>query len=136
LTATNTACQGRGDAKLTDASLSTAHLSTFGLRREPPRPVADRQAGYETLFDFDTLFYDTGWKIVRWRPRRWAWIAYGPDRPLARAFAVAFPDRVPPLAGFGEPDVPDKRGGKQEPQGRDAEGDGIGEGTGGGLRKP
>ena len=39
-------------------SLSAVRLSTFGLRREPPRPIEDRPAGYEALFDFDTLFYD------------------------------------------------------------------------------
>lgn len=44
-------------------------LSDFGLRREPPRPVHDRQPGYELLFDFDTLFYDVfrsgdGQKII------------------------------------------------------------------------
>ncbi|MCI5078378.1 hypothetical protein [Oricola sp.] len=38
--------------------LSTVRLSDFGLRREPPRPLNDRQPGYEALFDYDTLFYD------------------------------------------------------------------------------
>ena len=41
-----------------DSWLSSVHLSSFGLRREPPRPVDDRQPGYESLFDYDTLFYD------------------------------------------------------------------------------
>ncbi len=39
-------------------SLSPVLLSTFGLRREPPRPIGDRTAGYDAAFDFDTLFYD------------------------------------------------------------------------------
>jgi hypothetical protein len=38
--------------------LSTVRLSDFGLRREPPRPPDDRSADYESLFDYDTLFYD------------------------------------------------------------------------------
>jgi hypothetical protein len=38
--------------------LSSVQLSSFGLRRQPPRPLDDRSAGYERLFDFDTLFYD------------------------------------------------------------------------------
>ena len=38
--------------------LSTVGLASFGLRRDPPRPLADRQPGYLDLFDFDTLFYD------------------------------------------------------------------------------
>jgi hypothetical protein len=41
-----------------DPELSVVRLSDFGLRREPPRPVDDRQPGYEALFDYDTLFYD------------------------------------------------------------------------------
>ena len=41
-----------------DAALSTVRLSAFGLRRDPPRPAADRRADYERLFDYDTLFYD------------------------------------------------------------------------------
>ena len=39
-------------------SLSPVRLSTFGLRREPPRPIDDRPTGYDAAFDFDTLFYD------------------------------------------------------------------------------
>lgn len=38
--------------------LSRVRLSQLGLRRESPRPVAHREAGYDTQFDFDTLFYD------------------------------------------------------------------------------
>jgi len=38
--------------------LSSVRLSSFGLRREPPRPVAHREPGYEERYDFDTLFYD------------------------------------------------------------------------------
>lgn len=41
-----------------DASLSTVRLSDFGLRREPPRPLDDRQPDYADVFDYDTLFYD------------------------------------------------------------------------------
>lgn len=40
------------------AELSSVRLSTFGLRREPPRAAAHREPGYEACFDFDTLFYD------------------------------------------------------------------------------
>jgi hypothetical protein len=38
--------------------LSTVALASFGLRRDPPRPLDDRQPGYLDLFDFGTLFYD------------------------------------------------------------------------------
>jgi hypothetical protein len=38
--------------------LSTVALASFGLRRDPPRPLDDRQSGYLDLFDFGTLFYD------------------------------------------------------------------------------
>jgi hypothetical protein len=38
--------------------LSTVALASFGLRRDPPRPLDDRQPGYLELFDFGTLFYD------------------------------------------------------------------------------
>jgi hypothetical protein len=38
--------------------LSTVGLARFGLRRDPPRPPADRQPGYLDLFDSETLFYD------------------------------------------------------------------------------
>jgi hypothetical protein len=41
-----------------DNNLSSVRLSSFGLRREPPRAMEDRPSGYERLFDFDTLFYD------------------------------------------------------------------------------
>ena len=41
-----------------ESRLSSVQLSSFGLRREPPRPPEDRTADYERLFDFDTLFYD------------------------------------------------------------------------------
>ncbi len=41
-----------------DDALSSVRLSTFGLRREPPRPPDDRKGGYEALFDYDTLYYD------------------------------------------------------------------------------
>jgi hypothetical protein len=41
-----------------DARLSNLSLSTFGLRREPPRAIDDRPPRYLELFDFDTLFYD------------------------------------------------------------------------------
>jgi hypothetical protein len=45
-------------AEQADAKLSTVNLSSFGLRRDPPRPLDDRQRDYLELFDFDTLFYD------------------------------------------------------------------------------
>jgi hypothetical protein len=38
--------------------LSSVRLSSFGLRRQPPRALDDRPPSYERLFDFDTLFYD------------------------------------------------------------------------------
>jgi len=41
-----------------DHNISPVSLSTFGLKRNPPRPEHDRQEGYLDLFDFDTLFYD------------------------------------------------------------------------------
>jgi hypothetical protein len=41
-----------------DLYLSTVRLSDFGLRREAPRPLGDRTPDYESLFDYDTLFYD------------------------------------------------------------------------------
>ena len=45
-------------AKRSGSMLSTVRLSVLGLRREPPRPLDDRQPGYEALFDYDTLFFD------------------------------------------------------------------------------
>lgn len=45
-------------SKPSGSLLSTVGLSEFGLRREPPRPVEDRQPGYEAVFDYDTLFFD------------------------------------------------------------------------------
>jgi hypothetical protein len=44
-----------GDAP---AELSSVRLSSFGLTREPPRPAAHREPGYQARYDFDTLFYD------------------------------------------------------------------------------
>lgn len=38
--------------------LSPVLLSTFGLRREPPRAPEHREPGYEDKFEYDTLFYD------------------------------------------------------------------------------
>jgi hypothetical protein len=58
MTATDSASQPLDDAARAGASLSAVRLSTFALRREPPRPIEDRLPGYEELFDFDTLFYD------------------------------------------------------------------------------
>lgn len=44
-----------------DIGLNPVSLSTFGLRREPPRSIDDRQPGYESLFEYDTLFFDVFW---------------------------------------------------------------------------
>jgi hypothetical protein len=46
------------DAARQPDRLSTVRLAGFGLRRDPPRPLDDRQPGYLDLFDSDTLFYD------------------------------------------------------------------------------
>ncbi len=40
------------------AGLFPVRLSDFGLRREPPRPPAEREPGYEERYDSDTLLYD------------------------------------------------------------------------------
>jgi len=42
----------------TEYRISPVSLSAFQLRRNPPRPVHDRQKGYLDQFDSDTLFYD------------------------------------------------------------------------------
>ena len=51
----------RGVRLIVDAdrtALSTIDLSQLRLRRESPRPVAHREAGYDAKFDANTLFYD------------------------------------------------------------------------------
>jgi hypothetical protein len=46
------------DAAQQHKRLSSVALEDFGLRRDPPRPMDDRQPGYLDLFDSGTLFYD------------------------------------------------------------------------------
>jgi hypothetical protein len=50
--------QSSNEVAATVHGLSSVHLSSFGLRRQPPRALDDRPPNYERLFDFDTLFYD------------------------------------------------------------------------------
>lgn len=93
------------------ASLSPVRLSDLGLRREAPRPLHDRQPGYEALFDHDTLFYDvfrSGAEVICLGPpllncaQPWrtavvphAVLKHAFDRDLVAAFGIAFPERNP-----------------------------------------
>ena len=47
-----------GAARPMSNDLSPVFLSAFGLRREPPRPAADRELGYEDRYDSETMFFD------------------------------------------------------------------------------
>lgn len=91
-----------------DALLSPVHLSAFGLRREPPRSVDDRRPGYESLFDYDTLFYD----VFRTGDGNGV-ICLGPpllncERALAGA-EFRFPGASSPLACAYQPPRTDKQ---------------------------
>lgn len=99
----------RGEARCEPdlASVSPVRLSDLGLRREAPRPLHDRQSGYEALFDHDTLFYDvfrSGEEVICLGPpllncedalQGAEFRIEGSDRPLASAYRPPRLDRQP-----------------------------------------
>jgi len=116
-----------------DALLSTVGLSAFGLVREPPRALDDRLPGYESLFDYDTLFYDVfrtgdGTSVICLGPPLLncepvfsdaTFRIPGAESPVPYAYqpAIALPAELPIPSlgpGYGQGDIPDSECGQQE----------------------